>query len=83
MVKLGDRAKDVISGFSGIVTGRAVYLNGCVHILINSQSLGDKGEPKSEWFDEPRVKLIRAGAFQAQQSTATAGGPVSNPAPKH
>jgi hypothetical protein len=78
MAKLGDRVRDVITGFDGIATGRAVYLNGCVHIMVTSSTLKD-GEPKTEWFDEQRVEVVTADAYQPQPSTAKTGGP--QPAP--
>jgi hypothetical protein len=79
MVRLGARAKDVISGFTGIVTGRSTYLNGCVSVCISLEGLSKDGEPKHEWFDEQRIEVIVQSAFTPRESLATAGGPRDNP----
>ncbi len=70
----GDRVKDPISGFSGIVTCRLEYLNGCTRIQVNSEKL-DAGRPiDSQYFDEPQLVLVKknvhggvnnTGGFQA------------------
>lgn len=79
MVKLGSKVRDVITGFEGIATGRTVYLNGCVHVLVTRGVVDEKGMPVSDWFDEQRVQTLEVGAFKAQPSEATAGGPAPAP----
>ncbi|AOF89037.1 hypothetical protein [Sinorhizobium sp. RAC02] len=51
-MRLGMMAKDVITGFSGIITGRVNYITGCDQYLLSPQS--DK-EPR--WFDEQRLEV--------------------------
>jgi len=80
MVKLGDRVKDSINGFKGIVTGKAEYLNGCVSFLVEGEVDKD-GKTVNHWFDEQRLRVEAAGAFKAEPATATAGGPVYDEAP--
>jgi hypothetical protein len=48
-LKLGDKAHSKISGFSGIVTGTAVYLHGTCRVELTSSTLVD-GKQVSEWF---------------------------------
>ncbi len=73
MINLGDKAQDTISGFEGIVTGRAEYLYGCVRVLIEPEGLTENGSPQeAQWFDEQRVD---------GESKAEAGGPQKD-APK-
>lgn len=79
MVKLGSKVRDTITGFEGIATGRTVYLNGCVHVLVTRQTVDEKGSPVAEWFDEQRVKTLEEGAFKPEPSEATAGGPAPHP----
>ncbi len=57
-LNLGDRAKDTISGFTGIITGRYEYLHGCVQISLTPESLDKDGKV----FDEAQVELVEAGA---------------------
>lgn len=62
-VKLGDRVKDAISGFKGIVTGRYEYLYGCVRCSVRPEDLAKDGTPaKSEVFDEGQLQVVKAGA---------------------
>lgn len=79
MAKLGDRVKDRINGYTGIVTGRAEYLFGCVHVLVAPEALPTDGKhPDSTWIDEDRVIVVGA-AIVAKPASAVvrAGGPGS------
>ena len=44
-IKLGDLAKDMVTGFTGIATSQTEYLYGCVPIGITSRGLDKKGIP--------------------------------------
>lgn len=56
MLKLGQVAKDKITGFQGVIIGRCEYLTGCTQVLIVPQKLGADGKRQDgEWFDEQRV----------------------------
>ena len=71
MAKLGDFVRDYVSGFEGIVIGKAEYLYGCVQILIQPESLQENGQPtESRWMDEQRFD---------PNSEAEAGGPQNEP----
>jgi len=60
MIKLGDKVKDKVSGFSGIATAKTEWLNKCVRINITAQKLKD-GKPVDEWFDEDQIVRIGNG----------------------
>ena len=80
MVKLGSRVKDTVSGFTGIATGRAEYLYGCVRILIESESLHDGRPVEGEWFDEQRVEVVKEKRAEVNKdNSASSGGPQSDP----
>lgn len=75
MIKLGDKVKDKISGFEGIATGVAEYLNGCTRILIEPTSLDEDGKLlKSTWFDDVQVEVVKKDAFT--KGKAKVGGPA-------
>ena len=75
MLKLGDKVKDSITGFKGVVIARAEYLNGCITLKVQPPKLKEDGSPiEADWFDEQR--LIDA-------SKAKAGGPQSYPPEMH
>ena len=62
-IRLGDKAKHAITGFTGIVTARVEYLTGCSQLCLQPQGVTDKGGTfDSLYFDEPYVDLIERGA---------------------
>lgn len=66
-MKLGDYAKDTMTGFAGIITAQCDYLTGCRQFCIQPEGLDKDGQPqKSLWIDEGRVtKSARPGGPQA------------------
>jgi hypothetical protein len=79
--QLGDRVKDPISGFSGIVTAETTWLYGCRRVGVVSESLDKDGKPtEQQWFDEAQLELVRPGVIrppsQAPVIGPSAGGPA-------
>lgn len=62
---LGDRVKDSVTGFSGIVTGRADHISGCDTYAVQSEVLKDGMPQDQKWFDDPRLELVQAGVMQS------------------
>ena len=60
MVTLGQKVRDKITGFSGIVTGRVEYLTGCNQLLVAPPIKDDGAWRDSQWFDEQRVDVLDA-----------------------
>lgn len=57
MVQLGSKARDKITGFTGIVTGYVQYLTGCNQALV--QPPAKDGEYKDSWWiDEQRLERV-------------------------
>jgi len=52
IVPLGAKVRDVVTGFTGTVTGRAEYLYAEPSVAV--EALVD-GKPKTEWFHENRI----------------------------
>ncbi len=76
MVKLGDRAKDLISGVSGLVVGKTEWLYGCSRLGLQPEKLGKDGKvQETNWFDEAQVVLIKAGVVKPQAPIVATGGP--------
>lgn len=64
----GDLAKDIVTGFAGIITSRTTWLHGCDRITITPNKLGSDGSPiKEETFDEQRIEVIKRGKVKAKQ----------------
>jgi hypothetical protein len=75
-LKLGVEARDVVTGFSGIVTYKVEYLTGCdqwgLQPLIGKD--GDLKEIKQ--FDENRIEVTGAGiTLPKEEPTVRTGGP--------
>jgi cellulase/cellobiase CelA1 len=80
MIALGSKVRDNITGFTGIATGRTVWLYGCERICIEPQELKDGKPIDAAWFDDQRVELVEESAPQVSpQSSATSGGPQRDP----
>jgi hypothetical protein len=75
--ELGEVVKDVVTGFSGVITGRCEYLTGCRQYSITSRTL-QSGDTKSGWFDEDR--LVRTKGAKIKIKTVNPGGPQFAPA---
>lgn len=79
-IQLGDKAKDKISGFTGIVTGYYRYLNGCVRLNLEPDKLSKDGNVQDgRVFDIEQLVLVKAAVHPLGSPT---GGPRSNPAPR-
>lgn len=74
MIKLGQKARDKITGFEGIITGRAQYLTGCDQYALAPPARDGKIE-SSQWFDEGRIEVTGAGVSAADVTGSKPGGP--------
>jgi len=64
-IKLGDLAKDVVTGFEGIVAAKTKWLTSCTSIMLTPNKLDKDGKPmRSEHFDIDRVELVKRGAVK-------------------
>lgn len=72
--QLGDRVKDSVSGFTGIVIARTSYINGCVRILVQPPVDKDGKLPATEAFDEPQLYVTEVGAVDVGPEDT--GGPA-------
>lgn len=64
----GDEAKDLVTGFRGIITARTTWLHGCDRLSITPNKLNGDGVPiKDESFDEQRIEVIKRGKVKAKQ----------------
>ena len=73
--KLGQTLKDSITGFSGIATGKAEFLNGQVQFgLKPKQKEGETKVPEAEWFDASQLVFVNSGVLKTKKVSNT-GGP--------
>lgn len=73
-IELGDKVKDKITGFTGIATGRAEYLTGCVRFMVERAGK----DSKAEWYDEGRLVQLRP-KVHARDKAFAAAGPRESP----
>ena len=76
MIQLGQKVKDSITGYQGIVVGITTWLDGCVRIGIQSVQLKDGKVLDPEWFDEKRIINLDD---KTHKSTVKTGGPQNDP----
>jgi hypothetical protein len=74
---LGDIAKDIVTGFSGVCIARYEWLNGCIRYELQPQKLKDGKPPEAQTFDQGQLVLVKAGAVKVEP--AFTGGPMPTP----
>lgn len=52
---IGEHGRDRVTGFCGLVTGRAEYLAGEPRLLLEGR-VGDDGKTRESWFAASRVE---------------------------
>jgi len=80
-IKFGSKVKDKITGFIGIVTGKASYISGCSRILVEPPIDKDKKMREAEWIDENRIETVDNSIIKLDDIIKTSG--PGKPAPKH
>jgi hypothetical protein len=89
IINLGDFAKDIVTGFEGIVTGKASYLTGCNQYSLVSK-VNKNGESKCNWYDENRIEVLKTKVVEIPTTKIKkgivdiflTGGPQENPPDK-
>ena len=80
LFELGVKAKDQITGFTGIVTARCQHLYGCNTYGVTPQA--KKGTfQESQWFDEGRLTVAGVGIKPAKvkvEKPGAGGNPVKS-----
>lgn len=76
-LELGMEVKDRISGFTGIVLSRAVYLQGCNRIMVQPKATEDSTKlPEALSFDEPDLEIVGYGVLPVpEEGREKPGGP--------
>lgn len=61
---IGDHVEEVLHGIKGPVVGRAQHITGCNTYGILPPLKKDEVKSEVLWFDETRIKLIKANAVK-------------------
>jgi hypothetical protein len=54
----GAKARDIVTKFEGVVTGRVEYMTGCNQLLITPEVKDDGAHRDSQWYDEQPCERI-------------------------
>ena len=69
----GDKVKEKVTGFEGIITGTVYYITGCNQYLITAKSQDGK-EPVALWYDEGRLELLPSGSIRPEDVSSDDNG---------
>lgn len=75
---LGKEAKDKVTGFKGVITGRSDFIAGCRQYCLTPPMKDDGTLPESKWMDEERLELTGESVDVASTKT---GGPTGSERP--
>jgi len=72
-IELGSYAKDVITGFEGIIMSYTFHLTGCDMVALKPRDLDKDGKVKDAfWCDYTRVEVISGPPPEIQKVLAAA-----------
>ena len=57
-IKLGDKVKDIYTGFVGIAVARTEFINGCVQYSVAGKVGKDNKYPEEMGIDESSLKVV-------------------------
>lgn len=82
MIELGATAKDIVTGFEGVVTGRAQYLTGCdQYVLTPKATVSGTSFSGGNWFDENRLVVQKKAVVKLPAMKKPGGPATGTPAP--
>ena len=71
MFELGDKVKDAVTNYEGVIIGHTKWLHGCDRFSVQAQMLDKEGKPSTTYtFDEGQLILLEKGAYQKIQQAA-------------
>lgn len=76
-LKLGDEAKDRITGFQGIVVAVTEWISGCTRTTLQPPMGKDGKMPEGQTFDEPMLELVKSSKVKVGPKDT--GGPRPEP----
>ena len=60
-IKLGNKVKDIVTGFEGIATSKVEYLNGCIQYCVKPTKGKDGKMPEGEYIDQQQLLVVSVG----------------------
>lgn len=68
-IELGDKVKDTITGYKGIVVAFTTWLNKCRRLTVQSEELKDGKPIDAHVFDIEQLELVKKGKQPAKAFT--------------
>lgn len=58
-IEMGDKVRDNITGFIGVVIGKTQYITGCNQVLVQPPIKQEDGSfVEGRWIDEERLEVV-------------------------
>jgi len=73
MIKLGQKAKDKVTGFTGVIVSRITYLFGCDQYGLAPEVIDGKLND-TLYFDEGRIEILGRGILPEEVQVEKNGG---------
>ena len=78
MINLGDKVKDIVTGFTGIAVGRTTWMYGCDRVTVQPEGVNKEGKLfETQSFDEPSLVVLKKKA--KKEGKHDTGGPNMEP----
>lgn len=77
-IEMGDRVKDTLSGFTGVVIARSEHMTGCNQLYVLPVSDKDNEVKEGHWFDVERIEKIEAAVIEVKPRLTGCDVPVPN-----
>lgn len=75
---MGSTVKDSVTGYTGIAVARSVWMYGCARIGVDSQKLVKGKVAETQWLDEQRVEVLKAGPRRGERVDTLLGSTVKD-----
>lgn len=79
MIALGQKARDRITGFTGIVIARTEWLHGCTRITIQPSALHEGKPIDTQTVDEAQCEVVGKVTMFADAPKHKPAGPKPSP----
>ena len=81
-LELGQKVKDTVTGFSGIIVHRVQFLTGCNRYGVQPDTLDGYKVIKEESFDESRLESIKGKKEKIKSDRKKGGHEITNLKPE-
>lgn len=65
-IGLGDRVKDPITSYQGIVVCVTTWLHGCIRLGVQAEKLHDGKPVEDRYFDQSQIVLVKSAVHAPQ-----------------